>query len=115
MVPQRACPCGWHLCFVSQHCGEGGADFLPGAFQRLREHACVADDGHEVRIAIPTRHDMQMYVLRDAGARRAANIHAHVEAIRRHGALSALMISFASCIISVMASTDSSSSAAVWR
>ena len=50
----------------------------------LGEHLHVADNGHEVGVAVPARHDVPVAVLIDAGAGHAAEVHADVEAVRAH-------------------------------
>src|SRR5262245_15223032 len=57
--------------------------FEPGGalMEILRQHARGADDRHEVRIAVPSRHQMHVYVLEDSGACRLAEVDADVDAM----------------------------------
>ena len=51
--------------------------------QLLRQHARVADRGHEVGVAVPPRHEVDMKVVEHAGASRAAEVDANVDPLRR--------------------------------
>ena len=55
------------------------------AEQFLRQHARLADDGHEVRVAVPARHDVHVDVIEHAGAGRLAEVDPHVDAMRSVG------------------------------
>ena len=48
----------------------------------FRHHPHVADDGHEVRVAIPPRHEVHVQVIGDAGAGRPAEIDTDVQTLR---------------------------------
>ena len=74
---------------------EPGEHRAPGPhrakYGRRRRHACsgssgitrvLGDDRHEVRVAAPARDDVQVDVVGDAGAGRAAQVHAQVDAVR---------------------------------
>src|SRR5688500_14094639 len=54
---------------------------------RLRHHADVADDGHEIRVAGPAGDDVLVEVAGDAGAGAAAEVGAEVKTLRGEGAL----------------------------
>jgi hypothetical protein len=47
----------------------------------LVDHLHLPDHRHEVRIAVPTRNDVKVDVVRDAGAGHPADIGADVEAL----------------------------------
>src|SRR5262245_13270879 len=51
----------------------------------LGQHAHVANDGHEVRVTAPARHQMHVDVMDDACAGRTAEVHADVDALRLIG------------------------------
>ena len=51
-----------------------------GLRQVLRQHPHVADDGHEIGVAVPARHEMDMQVVDDARAGRTAEVDADVDA-----------------------------------
>ena len=48
------------------------AQQLPRVVQVLRHHAHVGEHRHEVDVAVPARHDVQVQVALDAGAGRRA-------------------------------------------
>src|SRR6266849_2850854 len=48
----------------------------------FRLEARFADSGHEIRVAHPPWHEVHMEMISNAGAGRAAQIHAQVEAVR---------------------------------
>ena len=50
-----------------------------GGGEVFREHSCLADRRHEVCIANPTRQDVDVDVVRNAGARSVTEIHANIE------------------------------------
>src|SRR5687767_13878082 len=51
----------------------------------LGQHARPSDDGHEVGVAVPARHEMHVHVLDDAGAGRRAEIDADVDSFQPVG------------------------------
>src|SRR4051812_24589706 len=51
--------------------------------QVLRDHLDVGQHRHEVRVAVPARHDVDVAVVNDPGARDAAEVPPDVEALRR--------------------------------
>lgn len=57
---------------------------LPRFPQTFRNHFRVSNYGHEVGVAIPARHEVKMQMRVDAGAGGFADVHADVEAVRRH-------------------------------
>ena len=57
-----------------------GGQALARRVQVLRQHLHVAEHGHEARVAAPAGHDVQVDVVGDPGARRAAEVPAEVEA-----------------------------------
>src|SRR5690606_20307346 len=60
-------------------------ELLAGVAQQLRQRLGARDDRQEVRVAVPPRHDVQVRVAGDAGARALAGVHAGVEAGRPLG------------------------------
>src|SRR6516225_4345761 len=48
--------------------------------QRLRKNGRAGDDGHEINVAFPPRHHVDVQMFLDARARDFAKIDAHVEA-----------------------------------
>src|SRR5580704_18066567 len=62
--------------------GPGIVELLPGQRQRLGQHARLGDGRHEVGVAGPARHDVQVDVSRYPGAGGPAEVGAHVEAVR---------------------------------
>src|SRR5829696_4003628 len=50
--------------------------------QIFRQDPHIADNGHEIRVAVPPRHQMYVQVIDDAGAGRPAQIDADVDALR---------------------------------
>src|SRR5687767_14965024 len=46
-----------------------------GCRDLFRQHARLTDDGHEVGIPIPARHEVKMHVLFDPGTSRPAQVH----------------------------------------
>lgn len=57
-----------------------------GAIQALRDNSCMGRCRHEVRVAGPARHDVDMDMISDAGTGRRANIDAYVEGLSAVGA-----------------------------
>ena len=87
-----------------------------GLRQLLGQHARLADDGHEVGVAVPARNDVEVQVIEDAGAGRLAEVDADVDAVRR--------VRLGQCHFRVAASARSartsssavaSASVAMWR
>ena len=66
---------------------ENGSEPLGGHRELFRQHARLADDGHEVGVAVPAWDDVHVQVVEDPGARGLAEVDAHVEAVRRIGLL----------------------------
>src|SRR4051812_29546197 len=60
----------------------GVAQQLPGVVEVLGHHADVGQHGHEVHVAVPPWHDVQVQVALHAGAGRAAEVEAGVRAVR---------------------------------
>lgn len=57
-----------------------------GLIQTFRENAGVADDRHEIRVAGPSRNDVDVQMVGNSGPGRGAEVHAHVESMRTiHG------------------------------
>ena len=58
----------------------------PQPLRRLRQvlgqHARVADDGHEVRVAVPARHEVDVQVIERRRRRPASEVDADVDALR---------------------------------
>ena len=46
--------------------GEGGAELGREVAKGLGHDGCVGEDGHEVRVAEPARHDVDVEVFEDA-------------------------------------------------
>src|ERR1700744_2332278 len=67
--------------------GDGLFELAEGFFDCLRDDADVADNRHEVDVAIPARNDVGVDVAGDAGAGDLADVDADVEALRIHGAI----------------------------
>ena len=53
------------------------------AFERFGQHLHVGEHGHEARVAVPARDDVQVHVILDPGARDAAEVPAEVVPVRR--------------------------------
>src|SRR5207237_8239149 len=51
----------------------------------LGQHARLADDGHEVRVAAPARDDVHVHMIQDARARGLPKVDPHVHSVRRVG------------------------------
>ena len=60
-------------------------EHVPRLIQCLRYYFCMAQNRHEIRIAIPARHDMKVQVVINAGAGYLSQIHADIQAVRLHG------------------------------
>src|SRR5882672_9571763 len=56
--------------------------FVVQGAQTIREHARAADDRHEVRVAGPARHDVDVQVIGHTGAGALAEIQTDVESLR---------------------------------
>src|SRR6476469_2555620 len=63
-------------------CLPGGGEQTPRVGEQLREHLGLADDGHEVGVAAPPRHQVLVQVRSDAGAGGRAGVDADVEPVR---------------------------------
>ena len=63
---------------------EGFAGFPGDQFQGIGHDAGLADDGHEIGIARPAGHDVDVQVIGNARAGDFAEVDAHVKAIRLH-------------------------------
>ena len=50
--------------------------------QMLRHHPGLADDGHEIGIALPARHDVPVQMVFDAGTGALAEIHSQIDSAR---------------------------------
>ena len=66
----------------SDRCGERVAQSCGRPRQLLGQHARLADHRHEVRVAVPARHHVQMQMVEHARAGGLAEIQPHVEAVR---------------------------------
>src|SRR3954463_792706 len=64
------------------HGAPGVPQQLPGVVQVLRHHAHVGQHGHEVDVAVPARHHVQVEMPLDARAGRPAEVEAGVRAVR---------------------------------
>src|SRR3954453_1537088 len=64
------------------HGAPGVSQQLPGVVEVLRHHAHVGQHRHEVHVAVPARHHVQVQVPLDAGAGRPAEVQADVRAMR---------------------------------
>ena len=62
-----------------------GPELFTGAGHILGDHADLADDSHEIRIAAPPGNDVDVEMIVDSGSRRLAQVHADVEPLRLHG------------------------------
>src|SRR5688572_17758338 len=51
----------------------------------FRQHARLAHDRHEVRVAVPPRHEVQVYVFLDTRPGWRTKIHAHVDPLEPVG------------------------------
>lgn len=60
---------------------------LPHCLEGLGEDSGVAEDGHEVGVAVPARDDVEVEVAGDAGAGGFAEVDADVEAVGLEGFL----------------------------
>src|SRR5262249_1173275 len=67
----------------SREPGEGRLQAIEGGEEMLRHDTHVADDGHEVRVAAPARHDVPVEVITHPRARAGTEVHAEVETLRR--------------------------------
>jgi exodeoxyribonuclease VII large subunit len=56
-------------------------DSLVRFLDRLRQDACLTDDGHEIRISRPARDDVHVNVVRHARSRCLADVRADVECL----------------------------------
>src|SRR5687768_14954702 len=70
-----------HRCPPSGEAGKNRAQLRRTLRQLLRQDAGFSDDGHEVRVAVPARHDVHVDMIEHTGARRLAEIDAHVETV----------------------------------
>src|SRR5580693_4072616 len=52
-----------------------------GLRQSLVHDLDVVDDRHEVRVAVPARHDVKVHVVGNPGAGRAPDVRSNVEAL----------------------------------
>src|SRR5579864_1954616 len=62
--------------------GPGGGELAPRLHEVLGNDAHVGENGHEVRVAAPARHDMHVPVIDDPGSGGASEVPAEVVAIR---------------------------------
>ena len=54
-------------------------------FQRFRQDSRVRQHRHEIRVAVPARHDVDVQMFRDARTRATSTeVDAHVESVRLH-------------------------------
>ena len=60
---------------------EDRAQARRGLRQFFRQHAHLADDRHEVGVAVPARHEVHVQVIDDARAGRTAEVDADVDAL----------------------------------
>ena len=60
---------------------EPSAQLREGVLERLRQHARVAGDRHEVVVGRPARDDVQVDVVGEAGAGDLTLVDAEVEAV----------------------------------
>lgn len=77
--------------------------------QQNRHGTRLGDDGHEVRIAIPTRHHMLVQVRGDSGTRDLALIDADVVSVRTE----TVSITFMARVVAFSNSNSSASSSSV--
>ena len=81
-------PCCRFVPTCSTYAREAFEDRLQSIARRretLRQHARVADRRHEVGVAVPARHEMDVEMIHDAGAGRSAEIDPDVDSLRRIG------------------------------
>lgn len=65
-------------------CGQRGAEFGGQFGEGFGQYPRVGEHRHEIGVARPARHDMDVQMLGDARARRAAQIEADVETFGLH-------------------------------
>src|SRR6185503_18508385 len=65
---------------LSQRGAQPGGNVL----ECIRHHRRICNHRHKVRVTIPPRHDMDVQVFDDAGARHFAKVDADVETMRIH-------------------------------
>ena len=97
---------------ASVHCG---GQQRPGLAQQLRHHLGAADDGDEVRVPAPARHDVLVQVLGERPARRPPEIEAHVETVGRETLLMTRIACCVNAISSALSASVRSSSSATRR
>ena len=61
--------------------GPGAGKEVAGVPQELWQHFCAADDGHEVAVAVPPGHDVQVEMLGDGAAGGATQVEADVAGV----------------------------------
>ena len=61
---------------------EDRAEPPSGVVERLSEHARLADRRHEIRVAVPARHQMDVHMFDDARAGIAPEVHADIDAVQ---------------------------------
>jgi len=54
---------------------------IVGLFDSLRDHFGFTHNRHEIGIAVPSRHNVHVYMLIDSRSCGAADVHADVEAV----------------------------------
>src|SRR6267378_3600174 len=71
----------------SSDSAEEGFEPVIGLVEALGQHFGFADDGHEIRIAGPARHHVDVQVVGHPRAGRLAEVHPDIEALRPVGPL----------------------------
>ena len=61
---------------------EPAAKLLIGGGEIFGDHARLSDCGHEVCVAHPSGHNVNMDMIDNSCARRVAKVHANIESIR---------------------------------
>src|SRR5437868_12121043 len=82
----RRLPVSWHALYIgsladARSRGPGFLELFEGGVEGLGHHAGFGDRRHEVGVAAPAGQDVHVEVAGDSGARDAAEVGAHVEAV----------------------------------
>jgi hypothetical protein len=70
---------------LARQVGEVRFESPPRLVEVFGHHAHVGEHRHEIRVARPPGHHVQVQMLGDAGAGRGPEVHAHVERARANG------------------------------
>lgn len=75
----------WQSALLVVDCGDSLFELMVDDIKVLGHNLDIGDNGHEIGIAMPAWHDMEMSMIGEARARDLALVDAHIKSIGVHG------------------------------